>query len=86
MNRCPYCLHPHAGRGRACSEWCEQKIRGLKSSVTGGRTRAIRKILTADLTRCRHRTWWREVAMGRNEGHYVQRIFELDLPAPFVRR
>lgn len=75
---CPYCGRTHENRGRACSDWCERKIRGWKQSVTGGRTRAVKRVLTEAQRQVKHRTRWRNVAMGRNAETELMRIFNVD--------
>lgn len=75
---CTYCGRQHIGHGRACSSYCERKTRGWKSSVTGGRTRAIKGLLAASQKRVLHRTRWRDVAMGRNADANLLRIFDVD--------
>lgn len=75
---CTYCGRVHQRRARACCAYCERKTAGWKSSVTGGRTRAVKRLLAAQQKRVLHRTRWREVAMGRNADANLLRIFNVD--------
>lgn len=81
LHHCTYCGRLFAGRRRACSEHCERKTRSLKSSVTGGRTRAIKRLLAVQQKRVLHRTRWRNVSMGRDADANLLRIFNVgELP------
>jgi hypothetical protein len=86
IKRCPYCLHEHHQRRRACSDYCERKIRGHRQSVTYHRRRAVRVLMAEIQTREQYRKRWRAVAMGRDEATNLQTIFGLDLAPPFVHR
>lgn len=79
--RCPYCLHEHSNRGRACSEWCERKIRSHRGSVTAGRNRAVKKVMAGIIKREQHKGKWRNVAMGRNAAENLRMIFGIDVPS-----
>lgn len=72
---CPYCGIAHGRRARACSQWCERRIAGHKSSVTGGRTRAMKRIMRTIQKRERHRGKWRQVAMAADPSQLVLAIF-----------
>lgn len=79
--RCTHCGREHSRRGRACSDYCERKTRNWKSSVTGGRTRARKRLLAAQQKRVLHRTRWRNVTMGRDADANLLRIFNVtELP------
>lgn len=86
MKFCTYCGIEHERRGRACSEYCERKTRNSKAAVTMGRNRAVRSIMVGQQTLLRHRTRWRNVAMGRGEGTNLANIFEMDMPPVMKRR
>lgn len=81
LKHCTYCGRGHGRRGRACSDYCERKTRGWKSSATGGRTRALKRLLAAQQKRVLHRTRWRDVTMGRDADANLLRIFNVsELP------
>lgn len=50
-----------------------------------GRSRAVRSVMVGQQVLVRHRTRWRNVAMGRSEGTNLAAIFDMDMP-PVMRR
>lgn len=77
--RCPYCLRGHMRRGRACSEWCERKLRSRRAVLTRSRNAACAKIMQHIHKRERHRADWRDVAMGRAGTERLEAIFGVHL-------
>lgn len=51
-----------------------------------GRNRAVRSIMVGQQVLLKHRTKWRNVAMGRNEGANLATIFDMDMPPVMKRR
>lgn len=86
MKFCPYCGLAHERKARACCVEHGRKLGGKTAAVTTARRRAVRAIMVAAQDELRHRTKWRQIALGVNEGPNLQRIFGLDLPAPMQRR
>jgi hypothetical protein len=86
IKRCPYCLHQHENKGRACSEECEAKLRSRRASGTRRRRKAVNAILEAEQDKHRHDRRWRDVAFGRNEAGQLSVIFGLSLPLGMSRR
>jgi hypothetical protein len=62
---CLYCLLPHNRKARACSPWCEKRIRGKAAYVTRSRNEIVRRHM-AELQRIhRHDATVREAALGQ---------------------
>ena len=72
---CPYCGASHGRRARACSDYCERRIRASKASATMGRNRAVKRIVAAKQKERRNVGKWRSVAMGRDVASNLQAIF-----------
>lgn len=64
MKRCPYCLHFHERRSRACSEWCEHRVGGRAAYVTRSRREVVGKVMAGIQRRMRFVPTWRRVSMG----------------------
>lgn len=77
--RCPYCLRPHNGRARACSEWCERRIAGRAAWITRSRREAVARELAELVESGAHRSHWRYVAMGDNEAGHLSKVFGVQL-------
>lgn len=75
---CPYCGLPHSRRARACSDYCERKIRSWKQSCTAGRNRVIRKVMAGQQKAAQHKQRWRNVAMGRDAKANLLAIFDVE--------
>jgi len=72
---CPYCLREHGRRARACSDWCERKIRGKTAYVTLSRRQAVAKVIARAQKRVRFVPQWRQLAMGAEPAEILQAVF-----------
>lgn len=62
---CAYCLQPHEGKGRCCSEWCERRVRGKLGWISRSRKLAHQAVLDTIHARHRHDPDFRRAALGQ---------------------
>jgi hypothetical protein len=75
---CPYCMVLHSERGRCCCPEHERRVAAHVSSVSSGRSRALRRIDDRQQQLFVSKRRWRDIAAGRNVGANLREIFGFD--------